>query len=234
MTTTTLDPTPRYAVVGSSHYPTTVAVFVALLIISNVCATKLIAFGPIITDGGALLFPLTYVIGDILGEVYGLKPTQRAIYLGFAMLFLAALTFWIVGLAPPAAAYEHQDAFVAVLGFVPRIVAASLAGYLVGQTLNALVLVKIKERTKEKKLWLRLVGSTLIGQFADTLVFCFVAFFGVITGWEFVNYVVVGYVYKCLVEIALLPVTYRVIAAVKKSEPTYQPMPDVGADGFSR
>lgn len=213
---------PAYASTGSSNYPIVIAVFVGLLLISNVAATKLIAFGPIITDGGALLFPLVYIIGDILSEVYGLKAAQRAIYVGFFMALLAALTFWLVGLTPPAEGYENQDAFVAVLGFVPRIVAASLAGYLVGQTLNALVVVKLKARTQEKKLWLRLIGSTMVGELADTVVFCTIAFYGVITGGEFLNYVIVGYVWKCLVEVVCLPITYRVIAFVKRREPSYQ------------
>jgi hypothetical protein len=108
-----------------------------------------------------------------------------------------------------------------VLGFVPRIVAASIAGYLVGQLLNAYVLVKIKERTKEKALWLRLIGSTVVGEFADTLVFCTVAFYGVITGAEFLNYVLVGYLYKTLLEVVLLPITYPTIRWVKRREPTY-------------
>lgn len=211
----------HYASVGSSHYPTVIAVFCGLLLISNIGATKLIAFGPIITDGGAFLFPLVYIVGDILSEIYGLRAAKRAIYTGFGLAILASITFWIVDLSPPAPGYENQAAFGAVLGFVPRIVAASLAGYLVGQLLNALVLVKIKERTREKALWLRLIASTIVGEFADTVVFCTVAFYGVITGAEFLNYVITGYVYKCLVEIVFLPVTYRVITLMKRQEPTY-------------
>ena len=198
-----------------------VGVFVALLLISNVGATKLIAFGPLITDGGAFLFPLTYIIGDVLSEVYGLRAARRAILLGFTMSILAALTFFFVQISPPADGYENQEAFEAVLGFVPRIVLASICGYLVGQLLNAYVLVKIKERTKERKLWLRLIGSTVVGEFADTLVFCTIAFYGVITGAEFWNYVLVGYLYKTLLEVVLLPITYPTIRWVKRREPTY-------------
>ncbi|MBI1352296.1 MAG: queuosine precursor transporter [Actinomycetales bacterium] len=211
----------HFAITGSSLYPMIVGVFVAVLLISNIAATKLISFGPLITDGGAFLFPLAYIIGDVLSEVYGLKAARRAILLGFVMLVVAAITFLLVQVSPPADGYENQDAFEAVLGFVPRIVAASIAGYLVGQLLNAYVLVKIKERTKEKALWLRLIGSTVVGEFADTLVFCTIAFYGVITGAEFLNYVLVGYVYKTLLEVVLLPITYPVIGWVKRREPTY-------------
>jgi len=213
---------PHFAKVGSSVYPTIVAVFVGLLLISNIGAVKLIAFGPLITDGGAFLFPLVYIVGDVLAEVYGWKAARRAILIGFAMAILAAVTFYLVQISPPADGWENQAAFEAVLGFVPRIVLASILGFLVGQLLNAYVLVWIKKRTQEKKLWARLMGSTIVGEFADTLVFCTVAFYGVITGGDFLTYVIVGFVYKTAVEIILLPVTYRVIAYVKRREPTYE------------
>jgi len=215
-------PTPHFAKVPSSLYPGIVAVFVALLLISNIGAVKLIEFGPFITDGGAFLFPLVYIVGDVLAEVYGWKAARRAIILAFAMSALAALTFWLVQISPPAEAWENQAAFESVLGFVPRIVLASILGFLVGQLLNAYVLVWIKRRTQEKRLWARLLGSTVVGEFADTVVFCTIAFYGVITGGDFLTYVLVGFTYKTAVEVILLPVTYRVIAFVKKREPTYE------------
>ncbi len=198
------------------------AVFVALLLISNIGAVKLIAFGPLITDGGAFLFPLVYVVGDVLAEVYGWKAARRAIIIAFVMGALAAVTFYLVQISPPADGWENQEAFEAVLGFVPRIVLASVLGFLVGQLLNAYVLVWIKRKTQERKLWARLMGSTVVGEFADTVVFCTIAFYGVITGGDFVTYVIVGFVYKTAVEIVLLPITYRIIAYVKKREPTYE------------
>ncbi|MFA7323766.1 MAG: queuosine precursor transporter [Candidatus Nanopelagicales bacterium] len=211
----------HFASVTKSYYPIIVGVFVSILIISNIAATKLIVFGPLIVDGGAFLFPLAYVIGDVLSEVYGWRAARRAIVLGFSMAILAAVTFWVVQLSPSADGYENQAAFEAVLGFVPRIVLASVCGYLVGQLLNSYVLVKIKERTKERHLWARLIGSTVVGEFADTLVFCTIAFYGVITGAEFANYVIVGYVYKTLLEVVLLPITYPIIGLIKRREPTY-------------
>ncbi len=207
---------------GPRLYDLVAVSFVAFLILSNIAATKLIGveIGPafLVFDGGAILFPLTYILGDVLAEVYGFQRAKRAILMGFAFSIIAALTFLVVGAAPPGPGYENQDAFVAVLGFVPRIVTASVLGYLAGQLLNSWVLVKIKERWGEEHLWARLLGSTLVGEFADTLIFCTVAFYGVITGAEFLNYLVVGYVYKVGVEVVLLPVTYRVIAAIKKAE----------------
>jgi uncharacterized integral membrane protein (TIGR00697 family) len=211
----------HFAATSRSLYPVIVGVFVGLLLISNIGAVKLIEFGPIITDGGVFLFPLVYIAGDILSEVYGFKAARKAIFIGFAMSILAALTFWLVQISPPAEAWDNQEAFESVLGFVPRIVLASVAGYLVGQLLNAWVLVKIKERTQEKALWLRLLGSTAVGEFADTIVFCTIAFCGVITGEEFLIYVAFGFAYKTLIEIVLLPLSYAVIGWVKRREPTY-------------
>ena len=209
----------HFATTSRGYYPVLVGVFVGILLISNIAAVKLIAFGPIITDGGAFLFPLAYVVGDVLSEVYGFKAARKAIILGFCMSALASLVFWLVQISPSAAGWENQAALEAILGFVPRIVVASLCGYLVGQLLNSYVLVWIKERTREKALWLRLIGSTVVGEFADTLVFCTIAFYGVITGWEFVNYVIVGYLYKTLLEVVLLPITYPTIEFVKRHEP---------------
>ena len=196
--------------------------FVAFLLISNIAGTKVTAldWGPIhlVFDGGAILFPLTYVLGDVLSEVYGFVRARRVIIMGFVCSILASLTFWIVQLAPVGPGYEAQESFEAVLGFVPRIVAASVCGYLAGQLVNALVLVKIRERWGKDHLWARLVGSTLVGELVDTGLFCTIAFLGVIPGGEFVNYIVTGYVYKVAIEVVLLPLTYRVISWVRIRE----------------
>ncbi len=213
---------PHFAITGAGVYPYVVAVFVALLLLSNIGATKFIAVGPLTFDGDAILFPLTYIVGDVLSEVYGFRAARRAIVLAFAMSILAALTLWIIQLAPAADFWENQAAFEAVLGFVPAIVLASILGFLSGQLVNAYVLVRVKERTRERRLWLRLMSSTVAGEFVDTLVFCTIygIAFGLAFG-DFLNYLIVGFIYKVGVEALLLPVTYRVIAAVKRREPTY-------------
>lgn len=222
----------QFAEIPRGNFDLVVALFCSFLLISNVAAVKLIQFGPnlevggfpllpIITDGGAFLFPLTYVLGDVLAEVYGMRGAKRAIWIGFGVSILASLSFLLVGAAPPAAEWGNQEAFTAILGFVPRIVLASLLGYLAGQFLNAWALVKIKNRTKEGSLWARLLGSTLVGEAADTTIFCIVAFGGLVSAGTLINYILVGYVYKVLIETLMLPVTYRVIATVKRREPTY-------------
>lgn len=212
-----------FAQVGSKYYPTFVAVFTALVIISNVTATKGVAFGPIITDGGFIVFPLTYVIGDVLSEVYGFKAARRAILLGFAMNILAALTFWVTVYLPPADFYTNQAHFENIVHAYTQLIIAGLAGFIVGQTINAWVVVAIKERTKEKHLWARLVGSTFAGQLGDTLVFCSIAAgaIGITTFGDFATYTALGWIYKTGVEVVMLPVTYRVIAYIKRNEPTY-------------
>jgi uncharacterized integral membrane protein (TIGR00697 family) len=212
-----------FAQVGSKYYSPFVAVFTALVIISNVTATKGVAFGPIITDGGFIVFPLTYVIGDVLSEVYGFKAARRAILLGFAMNILAALTFWVTIYLPPADFYTNQAHFENIVHAYTQLIIAGLAGFIVGQTINAWVVVAIKERTKEKHLWARLVGSTFAGQLGDTLVFCSIAAgaIGITTFRDFATYTALGWIYKTGVEVVMLPVTYRVIAYIKRHEPTY-------------
>lgn len=204
-------------------YPLILAAFIAVLVISNVVAVKLIVFGPFTVDGGVFLFPLVYIMGDVLSEVYGFKAARRAIFMGFVMSLVATLTIMIVQISPPAPEWPNQEAYEAVLGFVPRIVAASLIAYVVGQLTNAWLMVRLRDRAKERtgilsKLWFRLIGSTVAGQLVDTLVFCTIAFYGMLLGWTFWGYVALGYFIKVIAEVVLLPVTTRVIVWVRKRE----------------
>lgn len=200
------------------YFDLILAFFAASLLISNLAATKLVAFGPLTIDGGAVLFPLVYIFADVLTEVYGYKYARRAIWTGFAVMIVAVAAFFVVGKLPVAAEYQDQAAFDAVLGFFPRIVLASLLAYLVGEFLNAFVLAKMKIHFAGKKLWLRLIGSTLIGGLADTVVFALVAFGGILTSKDMFLFILVGWIFKTLVEVVLLPVTYTVVDFLKKSE----------------
>ena len=218
----------RYQPRNSSRFYDLIAIFfVSFLLLSNIAATKLISVDTpiagfsLIFDGGAILFPFTYILADVLSEIYGYRAAKRTIIVGFAMSILASAIFYLVQVAPVGPGYENQAAFEAVLGFVPRIVAASVCGYLVGQLLNSKVLVAIKNRFGENHLWVRLISSTLVGELADTTIFCTIAFYGIITGAQFLNYVLTGYGYKCLLEVVLLPVTYTVIHLLKKAETEY-------------
>lgn len=225
----------HYASRGSTHFDVLLALFAVVLVVSNIAATKGIEFGagsfsigslqilPIVTDGGAFLFPLAYILGDVISEVYGFKAARRAIFTGFSMALLAALTFLVVQHAPSASFYENQGAFESVLGFVPQIVAASLAGYLVGQFLNSFVLVRMKAKTSEPHLFARLATSTGVGELADTFIFCAIAAtaIGIDSMGTFWNYFLVGFVYKTAVEFLVMPITMTVIAWLKRREPTY-------------
>ena len=227
-----------FATVASPYYGYLIALFVGVMLISNVTGTKGVLLFPdlsfelgflsmdgLVTDGAFLLFPLAYVLGDVISEVYGFKAMRRVVLSGFAVLALAALSFSLTVQLPPADFYENQDAFEAVAGVIPQFFLAGLAGYVVGELLNSYVLVWMKRRTGERSLWARLLGSTVVGQLADTLVFCTIAApaLGMVLGsGDYWNYVVIGFVWKTLVEAVLLPVTYVVIASIKKREPSYQ------------
>ncbi len=206
--------------VSRSPYPYLLALFCAVFLISNITAQKGVALGPLITDGAFFLFPISYVIGDVIAEVYGFRAARRAVFTGFAIAVIAVLSFYIAIWLPAADFYDMNDTFAAVLGLLPRIVAASLTGYVVGQLLNAWVLQKMKDRFGTQRLWARLIGSTIVGEFADTLLFCSIAaaVIGIDSAGTFVNYVMVGFLWKTAMEVLLLPVTYPTISAVRRAE----------------
>lgn len=225
----------HYASRGSSYYDVILAVFCVVLVVSNIAATKSTEFGsggvtlgpvqiwPIISDGGAVLFPLAYILGDVISEVYGFRAARRAILVGFGTAIMAFATFLIVMKLPGASFYENQAAFESVVWSGVQIVGASMVAYLTGQFLNSYVLVRMKARNAEPGLWRRLAGSTGVGEAADTFIFCAIAAsaIGITTGGQFVNYFVVGFVFKCAVELLVMPLTMLVIRALKNREPSY-------------
>ena len=200
------------------YFSVILAVYVAALLISNIAATKLVALGPLILDGGAVLFPLVYIFDDVMTEVYGYRRARRAIWTAFGVMLLAIGCFTLVRYLPAAAEYHDQAAYEAVLGFFPQIVVASLLAFLTGSFLNSYIVAKLKVAMKGRQLWLRLLGSTVMGSLFDTVIFCVVAFGGQLTGGALLNYIAVGLVFKLAVEVVCLPLTYRVIAALKRRE----------------
>lgn len=225
----------HFASRGSSYYDVLLAVFCVVLVVSNIAATKGTQFFsgdvslgpvqiiPVFSDGGAVLFPLAYIIGDVISEVYGLRAARRAILVGFGTAIMTFLTFLVVIELPSAEFYENQAAFESVVWSGLQIVAASLIAYVVGQFLNSYVLVRMKARSAEPGLWRRLAGSTGVGEAADTLIFCAIAAsaIGISTGGDFLNYFVVGFLFKCAVELLVMPLTMIVIRVLKQREPTY-------------
>lgn len=194
------------------------AAFAAVLILSNITSTKILSLGWFSFDGGTILFPLAYIFGDVLTEVYGYARARRVIWIGFGMNLLMVLTLWVVKLLPPDASWGLQDAYESILGTIPRIVLASLIAYVFGEFLNSFVLAKMKIRSGGKSFWQRALGSTVVGQFADTTLFTLIAFAGALPIAAVWAIWYTNYLFKILVEVALLPVTYRVVNFLKKKE----------------
>ena len=209
-----------YIPVQKSAYPVLLALFTTIFVLSNIVSTKGVQVGPLVMDGAFFLFPAAYVIGDVISECYGFRAARRAVWTGFLAMIIAVSTFYVAILLPAASFYEGQAAFAATLGLVPRIVVASLSGYAAGQLLNAWLLTLMKDRLGERGLWKRLLGSTVVGEFGDTLIFCLIAapVIGISTVGDTANYVVVGFVWKTLVEVAVMPITYLVIRRIKAHE----------------
>lgn len=213
------------------YFDLIVAVFVTVLVVSNIASSaKIVDWGvsllglPLAFDAGTILFPISYIFGDILTEVYGYKQSRRAIWAGFACLALSSLIFWIVGRMPGEATwqgYAGDAAYNAILGGMSSggIVLASLAGYWTGEFTNSFILAKMKVLTQGRWLWMRTIGSTLLGQLVDTVVFVVVASaFGVFPWSLFTTLIVTNYLFKCGVEALMTPVTYLVVGALKRAE----------------
>jgi uncharacterized integral membrane protein (TIGR00697 family) len=207
------------------HLDTITGLFVAVLLISNVASTKIVDLGWFTFDGGTLLFPLSYIFGDILTEVYGYQRSRKVIWLGFLSAAVMSLTVAVVGALPPARDWAHQQAYEQILGLTPRIVLASLVAYWAGEFSNSFVLAKLKLVTNGRWLWTRTIGSTLVGEGADTALFVTIAFTGTLEPGMLLAVAVSNYVFKCGVEVLFTPITYAVVGKLKKAE---------GIDWFDR
>ena len=209
------------------------AFFVSVLIVSNIASSaKIVDIGftlplfniPLAFDGGTLLFPLSYVFGDILTEVYGFRSSRRVIWTGFAALALSALVFFLLGILPADAVWESyagSAAYNAILGGMGSggIVLASLLGYWAGEFSNSVILSRIKVLMKGRLLWVRTIGSTLVGELLDSLIFVLTASLAGVFGWElFWSLVLTNYFLKCGIEILMTPFTYGAVRLLKKGE----------------
>jgi uncharacterized integral membrane protein (TIGR00697 family) len=192
--------------------------FVSVLLISNVASTKIVDLKWFTFDGGTLLFPLSYIFGDILTEVYGYKNSRSVIWMGFFMALLMSIIFIIVGKLPAASGWNNQVAYDAILGLTPRIVCASLIAYFFGEFSNSFILAKMKILTKGKWLWTRTIGSTVVGELVDSSLFIMIAFFGILPGSLLLTLIICNYLFKKAVEILFTPITYKVIKFLKLKE----------------
>jgi len=214
-------------------YSAVVALLVTSLVVSNIIAVRLITvrfLGAIelTLPAAIVLFPVAYIVGDVLTEVYGYSATRRAIWIAFACNLLAVIAIWIAGVLPPAlfwnaqGVYENPEqadqAYRAILGFAPRLLGASFLAYLVGEFLNSFVLAKIKVRTAGRYLWVRTIASTLVGQGADSLIFISVAFFGILPPAALMTAVFSQWLVKSAYEALATPLTYWVVNSLKRAE----------------
>jgi queuosine precursor transporter len=200
------------------YYDLLVSAFVAVLLISNIVAPKLIEVGPFLLSGAQLLFPLTYIFGDIFTEVYGYAGSRRAIWNGFlASVLMAVIAITIVAL-PHAPGWQHQEAYETVLGMVPRLVIASLIAYWAGEFANSFVMARMKVQSGGRHLWMRTIGSTAVGQAVDTVLVMTIAFAGVWSTSEIFRVIISGYLGKVLYEVAATPLTYLVVGFLKRKE----------------
>lgn len=199
--------------------------FVVILLVSNLVAQKVCRIGPFDVSGAILLFPVTYIFGDVFTEVYGFAASRRAIWLGF---FGTALLYFMGALVialPSAPGWNNQEAFRKVFGFIPRILAASLAAFWAGEFANSYTMARLKLFTEGRMLWTRTIGSTIVGQAVDTTLVVLLTFGGTVPWGDLWNMIATGYLLKVGYEVLATPVTYMVIHWLKQTE---------GADAFDR
>jgi uncharacterized integral membrane protein (TIGR00697 family) len=202
----------------SSWFVIVVALFVTCLITANITAVKLVNLFGFILPAAILIFPLSYIIGDVLTEVYGYRQTRRVIWLGFFCNFVTVLAIWMGQVLPAASFWDAQEAYERILGYAPRLLFASFLAYLVGEFANSFVLAKMKIATRGRWLWLRTIGSTLVGQGLDSLVFITLAFAGTIPMGALILTIVTQWLAKSIYEAAVTPLTYMVVKFLKQKE----------------
>jgi len=202
---------PQYFDIASS-------LFVAVYLIAQVTSSKLFALGPFQFPGAIVIFPISYIFGDILTEVYGYARMRRTIWIGFFAAVVLSLVLLIVQYLPPAPSWPHQKAYEEILGLVPRLVVASIVAYWMGEFANSYVMSKMKLLTKGRHLWARTMGSTIIGQGVDSLVFATGGFVGVVPLEVVFRIVGSIYLFKVLYEAVATPVTYVIVGFLKRAE----------------
>lgn len=203
--------TPKYFDVVS-------CMFVAIYLISQIASTKLFAVGPFAFPGAIVIFPLAYIFGDVLTEVYGFARTRKVIWVGFVAAILMSFVLMVVQYLPPAPSWQFQKSYEQILGFVPRVVIGSIAAFWAGEFVNSYVLAKMKVLTHGRMLWTRTIGSTVIGQAIDSIVFAIIAFAGTVPASVLISIVGSLYLFKVFYEILATPMTYFVVNLLKRAE----------------
>ncbi len=212
---------------GYRWYPFVTAVFVTTLIISNIIAVKLVTIFGLVLPAAVVLFPIAYIFGDVLTEVYGYSNARKVIWTGFFCNLLAVAAIWIAGLLPSASFWtagvfqtpsDSQAAYQAILGFTPRLLGASFVAYLSGEFLNSYVMARLKVRTEGRFLWLRTISSTIVGEGINSTIFITLAFFGILSPPELLVTILAQWGFKVVYEALATPLTYAVVRFLKRAE----------------
>lgn len=196
----------------------TIAIFITCLITANIMAVKLVSLGGFILPAAVIIFPISYIFGDILTEVYGYRHARRVIWLGFLCNLIVVGGIWLGQVMPAAAFWDGQSAYERILGFTPRLLIASFIAYLVGEFVNSFILAKMKVATKGRWLWSRTISSTLVGQGLDSAIFITLAFVGTIPVEGLATAIITQWVAKSAYEVAITPLTYAAIGFLKRKE----------------
>jgi uncharacterized integral membrane protein (TIGR00697 family) len=213
------DRKPSRTNAGYSHYfLVVVALFITCLITANIIAVKLISVFGLVLPAAIIVFPVSYILGDVVTEVYGYRQARSVIWLGFACNLMLVIAVWLGGLLPAASFWDGQAAYARILGYTPRILVASFLAYLVGEFSNSFVLAKMKIATHGRYLWTRTIGSTLVGQGLDSVVFITLAFAGLIPFSGLLSAIITQWLVKTAYEAAITPLTYRAVNFLKRSE----------------
>ena len=192
------------------------AIFVTCLLTANIVGVKMASLGPVILPAAVILFPLSYIVGDIITEVYGYRQARKVIWLGFACNLIFVIIAWVGQALPPAPLWGGQEAYESILGYTPRLLAASFGGYLAGEFGNSFIMAKMKVLTRGRWLWARTISSTIVGQGLDSAIFIPGAYFG---APFFVPIIILHHwLAKILIEAAATPLTYAVVNHLKKKE----------------
>jgi uncharacterized integral membrane protein (TIGR00697 family) len=215
-----LTPEPKTPMRGRySHWFLLVtSIFITCLITSNIIAVKLVNIFGLILPAAILIFPISYIFGDVLTEVYGYRQARQVIWLGFFCNLIAVVAIWLGQILPAASFWDGQAAYERILGYTPRLLGASFLAYLVGEFANSFVLAKMKIATNGRWLWARTIGSTLVGQGLDSLVFMTLAFIGTIPLTVLAGAIVAQWLSKSVYEAIITPLTYVLVNFLKKRE----------------
>ena len=199
-------------------YEMLAGLFVMTLIVSNIASIKVVAIGPLVFDAGTILFPLSYIVGDIVTEVYGYRKMRSLLYVGVVSLILTITTFWVVQILPASPDWPNQVAYESILGVVWRIVLASVTALFLGEIMNAYVMARMKVRSKGKNLWVRMISSSVVGSAIDTVVFSTVAFLGTMSFGALAQLMATVFLIKITTEVIVSPLTIKIINIVKRRE----------------